>query len=89
MGKSYCHMNAEERAVLQVELDRGTSLRAIARRLGRSAGTLSREVRRQSSPVYSAAKAGNAYRVRRRRSVRGRKLVEGTALLRLPEMRIG
>lgn len=80
MGKIYCHMSAEERAVLQVELDRGTSLRAIARGLGRSAGTLSREVRRQSSSVYSATQAGTAYRVRRRRSVRVRKLVEGTAL---------
>ncbi|MCC4618911.1 helix-turn-helix domain-containing protein [Xanthomonas cassavae CFBP 4642] len=49
MGRQYSHLSPEERAVLQVERDRGTSLRAIGRRLGRSASTLSRKIGRQQS----------------------------------------
>lgn len=80
MGKQYSHLSSEERAVLQAERDRGASLRAIGRRLGRSASTLSREVQRLDRPVYSAQAATMDYRSRRSRSVRRRRLVEGTAL---------
>ena len=80
MGKHYTHMSAEERAVLQVELDRGSSLRSIGRRLGRSPSSLSREVRRLGEPQYSAHRAGQDYRRRRRQCVRRHKLVDGTAL---------
>ena len=80
MGKQYSHLSSEERAVLQVERDRGTSLRAIGRRLGRSPSTLSREVHRSGGPSYSAHQAGEGYQRRRRHCVRRRKLVEGTAL---------
>ncbi|WAT13955.1 IS30 family transposase [Xanthomonas fragariae] len=62
--------------MLQVERDQGTSLRAISLRLGRSASTLSREVRRLDDAVYSAV----GYRARRTGCVRKRRLVEGTAL---------
>lgn len=78
MGKHYSHMSAEERAVLQLERDQGSSLRSIGRRLGRSASTLSREVRLLGMSSYSAHPAGEGYRQRRRNSVRARKLVEGT-----------
>lgn len=54
MGEQYSHLSAEERAVLQVERDRGTSYREIGRRLRRSASTLSREVLRQDDEIYSA-----------------------------------
>jgi len=80
MGKRYSHLSAEERSVLQSERDRGSSLQAIGRRLGRSASTLSREVRRQQEVVYSARAAGARYRARRRHCLRPRKLVEGSAL---------
>lgn len=80
MGKHYTHMSAEERAVLQLERDQGSSLRSIGRRLGRSASTLSREVRLLGMSPYSAHPAGECYRQRRRNSVRARKLVEGTEL---------
>lgn len=80
MGKQYSHLSPEERAVLQVERDRGTSLRAIGRRLGRSASTLSRETRRQEAAVYSAHSAAADYRSRRSRCVRSRRLREGSSL---------
>ena len=81
MGKQYSHLSSEERAVLQVERDNGTGIRAIARRLGRSASTLSREIKRQDAVAYSAHAAGKSYRRRRSRSVRPRKLIEGSPLL--------
>lgn len=80
MGKQYSHLSPEERAVLQVERDRGTSLRAIGRRFGRSASTLSREIGRQQSSRYSAHSAAVSYRARRVRSVRPRLLAQGTAM---------
>ncbi|MGE6331648.1 helix-turn-helix domain-containing protein, partial [Stenotrophomonas sp. NPDC077659] len=42
MGKHYSHLSSEERGVFQLEIANGTSIRSIARRLGRSASTLSR-----------------------------------------------
>lgn len=41
------HLRAEERAVVQIEIQDGKSMRSIAKRLGRSPSTLSREVARQ------------------------------------------
>ena len=35
MGKQYRHLSSEERAVIQIEHGNGSSLRAIAQRLGR------------------------------------------------------
>ena len=80
MGRQYSHLSSEERAVLQVERDNGIGIRAIARRLGRSASTLSREIKRQDAVVYSAHAVGKDYRRRRSRSVWPRKLVEGSSL---------
>ncbi|MBZ3929888.1 transposase [Xanthomonas citri pv. thirumalacharii] len=56
------------------------SINSIARRLNRSASTLSREIRRQGEPVYAATSAASNYRLRRRACVRRRRLVEGGAL---------
>ncbi|PPT92959.1 hypothetical protein XthCFBP4691_01885 [Xanthomonas theicola] len=80
MGKQYRHLSPEERAVLQVERDQGTSLRAVGGRLGRSPSTLSREVRRLAAPVSSANAAAAGYRLRRQRSVKPRRLIDATAL---------
>jgi IS30 family transposase len=78
MSKHYSHLSAEERAVVQIEIQDGRSIRSIAKRLGRSTSTLSREISRQGTPRYSAAEAGKRYRERRRRCVRRQRLIEGT-----------
>jgi len=87
MGRQYQHLSAEERAVIQVERRNGSSLRRIARALDRSVSTISREIARNEVRLrpgervrYEARTAGMAYGLRRQRSVRCRKLVEGNAL---------
>jgi len=80
MSRHYNHWSAEERAVAQIEIQDGKSMRSIARRLGRSPSTLSREVARQGAPAYSATEAGKAYRTRRLRSVRHRRFAQGSEL---------
>jgi len=80
MGKHYSHLSSEERAVLQIEVSNGASIRSIARRLSRSASTLSRELLRQEQPGYVARLAGQRYQLHRKRSVRKRKIVEGSVL---------
>lgn len=80
MGKRYSHLSSEERAVLQIEVSNGASIRSIAKRLSRSASTLSRELCRQEQPEYVAKLASQRYRLRRKSSVRRRKIVEGSAL---------
>ena len=43
MSKTCTHLSLEERALMQVTLDHDCSLRAIARKLHRSASTITRE----------------------------------------------
>ena len=45
MGKQYKQLGLKERSEIQEGLDRGDSFRAIGRLIGRSASTVSREVR--------------------------------------------
>lgn len=78
--RTYRHLSAEERAVIMIEHQDGRSVRAIARRLGRSPATVCRELKRADSGPYSACAAADSYRQRRSRSRRPRKLLEGTAL---------
>ena len=78
--RTYQHLNAEERAVIMIERQNGSSVRAIAHRLKRSPATVSRELRRVGTADYDATRAAEGYRQRRRRSRRPRKLMEGTAL---------
>ncbi len=80
MGKQYSHLSSEERAVLQIEIGNGASIRSIARRLRRSASTLSRELARQEEPGYIARLAARRYRLRRGNSVRKPKIAKGSAL---------
>jgi|SRR5690625_624205 len=79
---TYTHLTAEERGLIMAERQRGSSGAAIARLLGRSKSTVSRELRRNGtrSGAYVARTAAQAYRARRRRCVRPRKLVEGSWL---------
>ena len=50
MPRTYTHLSHEDRDTLTLFLNRGRSLRAIAKFLGRSHSSLSREVRRNSTP---------------------------------------
>lgn len=85
MEKTYSHLSPEERAVIMIEYSRQTSCRGIACLLGRSVSTVSRELARNKAvraKGYDATAAGKAYQARRERSVRRRKLVEGSELYR-------
>lgn len=71
MGKvrTYVQLSKEERVRIEVLLGQGLSQAAIAEELGRSAATISRELRRNSTsryrtPVYNAAKAEARCRTR-------------------------
>ena len=46
MSRTYHHLSPEDRAVIMIERQNGSSLRSIARRLGRSPSTVSRELQR-------------------------------------------
>ena len=83
MKKNYSHLSAEERAIIMIEYGKDTSVCAIARLLGRSASTISRELKRNcdgAAPSYNATRAAAAYRTRRERCVRRCKLSPGGAL---------
>ncbi len=86
---TYHHLSPEERAYIMLERERGSSLRQIARQLDRSPATLSREIRRNSTPTnYCATRAGKAYRRRRLRSVRPRKIENNQTLLDFVQSRL-
>ena len=56
MAKNYEHLSVEERALIQVQLEQGFKLRAIARSLKRHASTLSREFKRNGyKPICALA----------------------------------
>ncbi|KVR17981.1 transposase, partial [Burkholderia ubonensis] len=66
-----------------IESGKKVSVRAIARLLGRSASTVTRELARnraESARCYDATVAAKAYRTRRERSRRPRKLLAASAL---------
>ena len=48
MGKAYSHLSEEERQVIQIEVGNGTSVRKMARLLGRSPSSISREIKRNT-----------------------------------------
>lgn len=65
MKKTYVHLNKEERRVLAALLERGVSLRSIARQLNRSHSSLSRELRRNlTAPHYHPLHAEYLARLR-------------------------
>lgn len=57
MGKTYRHLNQQERGNLEGALARGQSLRAIAKVLGRSPSSLSRELKRNGKRIGRSRKA--------------------------------
>ena len=48
MGEVCSHLSEEERQVIQIEIGNGTSVRKIARLLGRSPSGISREIKRNT-----------------------------------------
>ena len=66
----YSHLTAEERDRLADLMADGLSLRSIAKALGRSASTISRELRRNAldSGAYRPHVADGAYMLRRQRT---------------------
>ncbi|XRD87464.1 helix-turn-helix domain-containing protein [Dyella nitratireducens] len=48
MGRGYSHLSAEERSAIMVGKVRGESARQLAAWLGRSPGTISRELARNA-----------------------------------------
>ena len=77
----YHHLSPEERAIIMLERERGSSLRQIALKLKRSPSTLSRELRRNSTTArYCAVQAGATYKNRRKRCVKPLKLTRNQAL---------
>ena len=90
MGINYEHLTAEERATLMVMRADGCSQRAVARCLGRSPSTISREMARNASccrrvgdttAAYDASLAGKRALVLRQEPRRSPKLAANTALL--------
>lgn len=59
MGAVYSHLSEEERQVIQIEIGNGTGIREIATMLGRSASTISREIKRNT---WFPSNEGESYR---------------------------
>ena len=78
MSTSYSHFTPMERKKILIFLDRDVSIRAMARMLGRSESSVSRELKRNTSEdgTYCAHEAERKYKQRRQRCVRSRKLDE-------------
>ena len=72
-GRIFLQLQEEERIKIEVLLQQGLSLRAIAFQLSRSVSTLSRELKRNGPRKYSAAKAqyftGKRHRLKRKHIV--------------------
>ncbi len=79
MESRYSQLSSEERASIMLERQRGSSIRAIARMLGRSAATVSREIQRNGlTTFYCASIAGR--KIRERRHKKPRRLERETIL---------
>lgn len=77
MQRHYRHLSSEERAVIFVEHQRGSSARRIAGLLGRNVATISRELKRGGSLQsgrYCPSRAASVYGERRRHCGRKSKL---------------
>lgn len=90
MEKQYSHLQAEDRAGIMLMLSEGYSQRHIARHLGRSASSISREIRRHGvAPTvdaprrYDASVAGRSAHSRKLKSRRSRKLATESELFGL------
>lgn len=64
MPTKYSHLSSEERDRLAVYRSEGKTLRKIGELLGRSAATLSRELRRNAAPIYTGCYLGHRAHLR-------------------------
>ena len=83
---SYTHFTLSERFCLQEFLKEGKSFREIAKFMGRSPSTISREVKRNFSKKkkrYNAWRATTLYIIRRRRCIRKKVIQKDTELYNL------
>ena len=83
---SYTHFTLTERFCLQEFLEEGKSFREIARLMGRSPSTISREVKRNWSKKknrYNPWRATTLYIIRRKKCVRKAAIKKDTELYRL------
>jgi IS30 family transposase len=87
MGNSYEQLSPEERATVMLMDREGSSVRAMARTLGRSPSTISREIARHAVPgqSYDATHAGTRARARRLQCRKWPKLRPGTRLFGVVE----
>lgn len=90
MEKHYTHLQPEERAGIMLMLSEGYSQRHIARHLGRSPSSISREIRRHTvrranatSTRYDATQAGRAAHAHRHKRRRTPKLAPESELFDL------
>lgn len=84
----YNHFTTKERESLLVMLKKGQKNCEIAKELGRSPSSISREIRRnaQTREDYSAIKAEEQYRERRKRCVRQTKLTDPCCAEKVSEL---
>ena len=80
MGKLYSHLSLSERISIQSRIELGENMRQIALSLGRSASTISREVRRHEVDSYRADQAQLCAEGRASLPRAPRKLVVGGSL---------
>jgi len=80
MANEYNHLTDQERAVIMIERRARVPAARIARMLGRSPTTITRELNRAGGEQYDATTAATRYRTARLKSRRNRVLQEGTEL---------
>jgi IS30 family transposase len=87
MEKSYNHLRPEERATVMLMRREGSTVRAVARTLGRAPSTISRELQRNCTDgqLYEAVTAGDRARVKRHQHRRKPKLGPHTVLFGVVE----
>lgn len=84
MPKNYIHLTTQDRAIVMTMRDDQCSLRAIAKRIGRSPSTISREIRRTAGAgVYDANLAHAQSAARRVQPRRTSKLASGSVLFQV------
>lgn len=83
MPKTYTHLTTQERATVMVMRDDLCSMRSIAKRLGRSVSTISREISRRPGTVYDANSAHHQCLARRIVRRREPKMQPGSTLFQV------
>ncbi|MBS5047618.1 MAG: helix-turn-helix domain-containing protein [Firmicutes bacterium] len=78
----YKHLSIEERENLYLGINQGKSIRTIAKELGRSPSTISRELQRGKSGHRKYRPSVAQYRYERRRKNCGRKPILSSVTLR-------